>query len=117
MRVLVVEDEPAVRHLIDRLLTGRGHHVLTAPTAAEATALLYDFPGALDVALLDLILPGMSGLTYAEQLERMFPGVRVVIMTGWMDGAQLGAAEARGPLLWKPFSRESLISATESTPV
>ena len=81
MRLLVVEDEAAVRHVIDRVLTGHGHHVVAAPSAIEATALLLDFPEPPDVALLDLVLPGMSGLDYAERLAWQFPMIRLVFMT------------------------------------
>jgi CheY-like chemotaxis protein len=114
VRVLVVEDEPAVRHLIDRILTRRGHSVVTAPSAHDADAILLDFPAPIAVALLDLVLPGIGGREYADRLARRFPAIRVIFMTGWFDNPELRAAEASGPLLLKPFSTDALIAATES---
>jgi len=114
VRVLVVEDEPAVRHLIDRILTRRGHSVLTAPSAYEADAILLDFPAPIAVALLDLVLPGIGGREYAEHLASRFPAIRVIFMTGWFDNPELRAVAASGPLLLKPFSTDALIAATES---
>lgn len=113
MRVLVVDDEPPIRHLVDRLLTRRGHDVLTAPSVFEAMALLLDFPAPLDLALLDVRLPGMAGLAYADQLERAHPAIRLVFMTGSVDEAELVAAETRGSLILKPFGVRDLIAAVE----
>jgi two-component system cell cycle sensor histidine kinase/response regulator CckA len=111
MRVLVVEDEPLVRHLIDRAVTGHGHHALLASTVFDAMALLLDFPEAPDIALLDMVLPGMGGLAYASLLEQQFPGIRLVFMTGWLDHTQLADAEKRGTLLPKPFTLHRLFTA------
>ena len=114
MRILVVEDEPHIRHIVERVLAPRGHHVISASSVFEAMALLLDFPAPPDIALLDLGLPGMGGLAYAEQLQREFPSIRVVFMTGSVDDAQLGQAEQRGALLIKPFTFPSLIELINS---
>jgi len=116
LRVLVVEDEPAVRHLLDRLLTRRGHHVITAPSAVEAAAMILDYGVAIDIALVDVALPGISGLEFAGGLHRDFPSARIVMMTGWLDNDQLAVAQARGPVLLKPFRPEALFTIVESTP-
>jgi DNA-binding response OmpR family regulator len=116
MRLLVVEDEAAVRHVVDRLLTAHGHHVVVAPTVIEAMALLLDFPEAPDVGLLDLVLPGMGGVAYAKHLVRQFPMIRLVFMTGWFEGPQMAEAEALGTLLLKPFTPHTLLAAVEITP-
>jgi len=88
--------------------------VLTAPTVAEAAALLLDFPWTLDAALLDVVLPGTSGLVYAEQLRQRYPAARVVLMTGWLEPEKLEAARRRGPVLLKPFTPRALIEAVEA---
>ena len=116
LRVLVVEDEPAVRHLIDRLLTRRGHHVLAASSAVNAAAMLLDYGVAIDAALVDVALPGIGGLEFAADLQRDFPFARIVMMTGWLDNDQLGVAQTRGPVLLKPFRPEALFTIVESTP-
>jgi CheY-like chemotaxis protein len=109
VRVLVVEDEAAVRHLIDRVLTRRGHHVLMAERPELADAILLDFQAAPDVAVLDVILPGKSGVTYATELEQQFPAIRVVFITGWHHGPFVEDAKARGTLLTKPFTPADLL--------
>ena len=83
LRVLAVEDEPAIRHIIDRVLTRRGHHVLTAPDASQAGLLLLDFPDPLDVGLIDIRLPGpLNGIELAAQLSRRIPAMRIIMTTG-----------------------------------
>ena len=111
MRVLVVEAEPAVRHLADRVLTGRGHFVITAPSMFEAIALTLDFPEPIDIALLDVVTPGMGGLAYVDYLKRQFPAVRVVLMIVRSDVSKVPST---APLLFKPFTAQALISIAES---
>jgi DNA-binding response OmpR family regulator len=116
MRVLVVEDEPSVRHVVDRILTPRGYDVILASTAYAAAAILLDFPAPPDVALLDLVLPGKDGLVYATELQGQFPKIRFVFMTGWINSHLSVAAEAYGPLLAKPFTPEALLEAIGERP-
>jgi DNA-binding response OmpR family regulator len=111
VRILVVEDDPVVRHFVDAVLTRRGHNVLVASSAFEAAALLLDFPDPPDVALLDVMLPGMTGLVYSDHLVRQFPAIRLVFMTGLPDRPERVLAEARGVLLAKPFGVTALLAA------
>jgi CheY-like chemotaxis protein len=113
MRVLVVENEPAVRHVIDIALTRAGHHVVAAPSVFDAMALLLDFAHTPDVALLDLIMPGMGGLAYAEMLRRQHPAIRLVFMTGWQEHPDVDAAAQIGTILFKPFAPHVVRAAVE----
>ncbi len=114
LRVLIVDDDPGVRHLIDRVLTRRGHSTVAASTACEADALLLDFPAPPDVAVLDIMLPGIHGLAFADQLTRRYPKLRVVFITGWLDHPDRTVAETRGRVLSKPFTVPALIEAIGS---
>ncbi len=114
MRVLVVEDEPEVRHLVDRILTGHGHHVVAAPNVFEAMALLLEYPEPIDVALLYLSLPGMGGYAYADHVQGQFPRARVIFMTGRIEESILVEAERRAPLLLKPFAVDTLTRTIET---
>jgi two-component system cell cycle sensor histidine kinase/response regulator CckA len=109
MRALVVEDDAAVRHVIDRLLTRSGHHVVMAATADLASAMLLDYSWVPEIAILDLVLPGVDGLTYGSRLEREFPGIRLVFMTGYFDPSRIADAERRGRVLLKPFTGDALL--------
>jgi DNA-binding NtrC family response regulator len=108
-RALVVEDDAAVRHVIDRILTRNGFHVVMAPTADLATAMMVDYSWAPEIAIIDLVLPGIDGLTFGLSLEREFPGIRLVFMTGYFDPSRISDAEARGRVLLKPFTGDALL--------
>jgi DNA-binding response OmpR family regulator len=82
MRILVVDDEPAIRHLIDRYLTRQGHNVFVAPSAGEANALVLDSWQPFDAAVLDIRLPGIDGVACGELLRGLFPGIRVIFISG-----------------------------------
>lgn len=114
LRILVVEDDASVRGLIDRVLTAAGHQVLAAPSPGEASAfVLYDMPQVPELALLDIVLPGASGLQYAGDLRRLFPAIRLLFMTGWLEDEQDLQQQARrlGRILYKPFDRRALLDA------
>jgi CheY-like chemotaxis protein len=114
--MLVVEDDPAVRHFLDRLLAPEGDHLLIASTADDAAALLLDFPVTPDVALLDVVLPGLTGGEYAAVLRQRYPQIALVFITGFVghDIPELAhplIADARvaGRFLEKPFRPEALL--------
>ena len=77
---------------------------------------LYDFPVVPDLAVLDIRLPGISGVEYAEDLRRHFPSIRLVFMTGWGEQRdERHAARALGPILIKPFHPEDLLEIIRAT--
>ena len=80
--ILVVDDEPAVRLLVERVLVEAGFQVLTAMGGAEALELL-ERGGAVDLLLADLRMPIMSGTQLARRVEELRPDVRVVIMAAY----------------------------------
>jgi FixJ family two-component response regulator len=82
-----------------------------APDADQACALLLDFPEPPHVALIDLILPNILGVAFAERLLGRYPHVRLVFMTGWLDHPQVEAARTRGAVLPKPFNLADLVAA------
>ncbi|MCZ6602281.1 MAG: response regulator, partial [Planctomycetota bacterium] len=86
-RILVVDDEATVLDVIGRLLRSEGHRVSTAPTVADALALLEQTGGAFDVVLSDYRMPDMDGAEFHEILEGRFPDLvrRLIFVTG--DGA------------------------------
>jgi CheY-like chemotaxis protein len=109
--VLIVEDDPNVRHLVDTVLTRLGHHTLLAASANEASANLIDFEFTPQSALLDVVLLGMSGIEFGRLLRRLFPPVHLVFMTGWPDAAILQNLPRDTPLIRKPFTISTLLVA------
>jgi CheY-like chemotaxis protein len=111
-RVLVVDDEPAIRRVIARALTAEGHVVRTAGDGGEALALLEVAPA--DVVLTDLRMPGLDGVELGARLARDFAGTRVIVMSGSLDRGGTGAIRVpatAAAFLRKPFSLDEVVES------
>ncbi len=107
-RILVVDDDPDLRSILQERLTYRGYRVETAENGHDALTKLdqADFDGVL----LDYLMPGITGLTVLQHIQQHRPLLPVVMMTGQTSSqvaAQARAAGARACLL-KPFDQEKL---------
>ncbi|MGC4000869.1 MAG: response regulator [Anaeromyxobacter sp.] len=81
--VLLVEDEPAVRRVVRRLLASHGYRVLEA-TDGEQALLVYDEERSrIDLVLSDVIMPRMNGSRLLEELRRRDPQLRILFMSGY----------------------------------
>src|SRR3972149_9466441 len=103
-KVLVVDDDPAVRKSIDRVLAGKGYAVITAENGEEALRKLSE--EKYDVVYTDIRMPGMSGLDVAEKVKARRPWTPVVIITGYGNDAAEARAKAAGGggFLHKPLA-------------
>jgi CheY-like chemotaxis protein len=103
-KVLVVDDDPAVRKSIDRVLTSKGYAVITAENGEEALRKLNE--EKYDLIYTDIRMPGISGLEVAEQVKARKPWTPVVIITGYGTDAAEARAKAAGVLSFvhKPLS-------------
>lgn len=108
--ILLVEDEAAVRSLVETILTADGYNVLVAESAEDAVQLCHNQGAAIDVLLTDVVMPGVSGPELAKNLLTLQPGLRVIYMSGYageyLDGEGMGAD--RAALLQKPFTAAAL---------
>jgi putative two-component system response regulator len=107
--VLVVDDEPAVRRLIEGILTSAGHRVLSACSAVDAVRLVESEDVA--VVLTDINMPGsISGLELIGLLHAHRPSLPIIPVTGASDEANLRAALDRGAagFITKPFKAAEL---------
>jgi|TARA_E500000178_G_scaffold202303_1_gene199983 two-component system OmpR family response regulator len=96
--IAVVEDNPRIRELLEEEILDEGHQVLTFSSAEEFLAALESKP-AIDLVLLDLMLPGMDGLSCLERIrssKQAEHNVRVVIVTALNDGEKRRQAMALG---------------------
>jgi signal transduction histidine kinase len=103
LRVLVVDDEPAVRALLVDILTSLGATVLGCERADEALRAFQ--PGRFELVLTDLGMPGMNGWQLSQRLRAIDPDVRIVFVTGWgegLDPVQVRDAGADA-VIGKPF--------------
>jgi len=118
-RVLVVDDEPAVRQIVARLLRMAGYDADEAQCGEEAIESL-ERAGA-DIVLLDLEMPGMSGRTLFHAIRSRWPGLgaSVIVMSGDVETPEIAdwVALHRIPVLEKPFGRAALLAAVEAVPV
>ncbi|MFT7663972.1 MAG: signal transduction histidine kinase/CheY-like chemotaxis protein, partial [Planctomycetota bacterium] len=108
--ILIIEDQEDVRDIAARLLGSLGYDVQTATGGPEALAMFSDPDFCVDLVLLDVVMPVMSGIETFGKLRKLRNGQKVVFMTGHDPTASLknvlssdGAA-----LLHKPFTRHQL---------
>jgi PAS domain S-box-containing protein len=105
-RVLVVDDDAAVRTSTTRMLRTLGYEVLTAADGDEAEALVGRREGQLDVLVCDLAMPHKSGPEVAQAIKQLYPDIKVLFVSGYPRGAERELpAES---FLQKPYDREAL---------
>ncbi|MFZ5585842.1 MAG: PAS domain-containing hybrid sensor histidine kinase/response regulator [Thermodesulfobacteriota bacterium] len=81
-RVLVVDDEPALRRTTSLGLTRLGYRVTALASALDALAIIRDDPAAFDLVISDQTMPGMTGLELARRLRQLRPDLPVILTTG-----------------------------------
>ncbi len=109
--VLVVEDEPAVRALVTRVLTNEGYIVFAASDSIQALALLEDGDRSVDLLLTDVVLPGgMQGGALATKAVALRARLPVLFMSGHPRESLLHerGLDAGVNYLQKPFTPDSL---------
>ena len=107
---LLVEDEPEVRRLVEKLLRIQGYTVLAASSPAEAIALARGHAEPIDILVTDVIMPGLNGRELARVLAESRPSMKVLYMSGYADAAiaQQGLLEPGTAFLSKPFTPDAL---------
>jgi signal transduction histidine kinase/ActR/RegA family two-component response regulator len=108
--ILLVEDEDAVRSLVETILTADGYKILVANSPAQAVEICAAYSGAIDVLLTDVVMPEMSGPELAEELLALRPDLKVIYMSGYA-GEHLdeeGVSAEGASLLQKPFTAAAL---------
>jgi CheY-like chemotaxis protein len=96
------------------MLRELGHEVREAANGDDALDLLRDTPDC-DLMLADYVMPQMTGLQLADQMRARFPGVPVLLTTGYAESAIRQAWAERGYLsLQKPFHSEELATALQN---
>lgn len=106
--ILIVDDERPVRTLLDLILTPI-FHCESAETASEALNLLEN--QSFDVALVDMGLPGLSGLSLCRLIVKRNPGTAVVMISGETDDQSIADALAAGAVdyIKKPFELDRTV--------
>jgi DNA-binding NtrC family response regulator len=111
--ILVVDDEPEMRALLQDVLQGRGHHVTVAQSGREALKRLAEAECA--VVLTDLRMKEMQGIELLGEIKRSYPDINVILMTafGSVETAIEAMKQGAYDYLVKPIKNEELIRVTE----
>jgi CheY-like chemotaxis protein len=103
--VLVVDDEELVRETTREMLRQLRCKALLASSGRQAVDFYREHGAHIDLVLLDLTMPGLSGTATLRELRAIDPAVRVVIMSGYaFADAGAEAGERKAPFLRKPFT-------------
>ena len=101
--VLIVDDEPVMQSLLEKILSREGYQVMVAGDGAEALKMLAQ--ETVSLVLSDIKMPGMNGFDLLKEIKARYPGIGVIIMTAYgdtftvKDALLLGADE----YITKPF--------------
>ena len=108
--VLVVEDEPALLQMAQIMLRKLGYRVLAAGAPNEAIRLAEEHESEIHLAITDVVMPEMNGRDLAEWLQALYPGMKILFMSGYTADviAHRGVLEAGVNFLPKPFSLKDL---------
>lgn len=109
--ILLVEDDPAVRRLVHRILDQQGYRVFEASNANAALELIDSLEEKIDLLVSDVVMPLMSGPELAERIVVRCPEMQVLFISGYTDDrfkGQHGLSESQHVVLQKPFSAQVL---------
>jgi two-component system, cell cycle sensor histidine kinase and response regulator CckA len=104
--VLIVENESAIRNLVQLALERHGYRILTAGSGADAIQASKNHSGPIHLLITDVVIPDMNGPEIAKQLAITRPGLCTLFMSGYMDDAlsQHGLESGHIDFIQKPFS-------------
>ena len=113
-RILVIDDEPDMRAILEKILKSAGHEVILAADGREGVERYCASPA--DLVITDLNMPNQEGLETIGELRRRFPEVAIIAMSGKAAAVtMLSIAQKFGAIgmLHKPFPTDELIAAVE----
>ncbi|MCF7940656.1 MAG: response regulator [Spirochaetia bacterium] len=111
LKILLVDDERISREVAAHLLQSGGHTVVTAGLPSEAIALFKKEKETLDIIVLDMLMPEMSGKELFFRLKEIDPGIRTILLSGYGKNTDMQEALDHGVYrcLQKPVTRQQLL--------
>ncbi|MBN2714806.1 MAG: response regulator [Deltaproteobacteria bacterium] len=108
--ILVVDDEIPIRRLTTRILDKYGYSVLEAASGEEALHILLQKKGKVDLAVIDLVMPEMNGLQVQQEIRKIFPHIKTVIMSAYEPEhvQHYYLVKEKQEVLQKPFTVHTL---------
>jgi DNA-binding response OmpR family regulator len=112
--ILIVDDEPDVREVVEEYLTGNGYAAIAAESASAARAAAASHP--IDLALLDIRMPGEDGLSLARHLRERYATIAIVMLTsaGTVVDRIVGLEMGADDYITKPFDPRELLARVKS---
>ncbi len=109
-RILVVDDEPMIRDLLKEMLISIGYEVQTAQDGMAALEYYRRHKDQIDLVILDVMMPGMSGVEVFRRLKEIDPEVKTILASGYVERSQLNQAMQEGikDFIAKPFALATL---------
>lgn len=108
--ILVVEDDEPLRRMMIRALDGQGFRTIEAGTSAEGLAHFLSNRREIGLAIIEMVMPAMSGLDLAAELDRLRPGMAILYMSSLPESIAMESIARRSPerVLAKPFTSDDL---------
>ena len=108
--VLIVEDDSCLRKLAQGILRRYGYRVLVAENGEDALRINEEYDDQIHLLLTDVVMPRMGGKELAERLQPLYPGMKVIYMSGYTDNAIVrhGVLAPELNFLEKPFTPEGI---------
>ena len=110
-KILVVEDNGPLRRLMMRILEGCGYAVVEAASGEQGLERFHEQASSVDLVIVDMVMPGLSGLDVAAEMERHRPGMNILYISGHASSVAMESIARRSPdrVLIKPFDAGDLI--------
>ena len=116
-RILIVDDEPAVRNVIEKIMLRDGHEVLSAGFGLVALKTLADHP--VDLVITDIVMPYMTGVKLIDEIRTHYPDIKILAISGGGDRyspetcVALAKEHGADRAMMKPFIQSELTALTK----
>ena len=110
--ILLVDDEPAIRGLMRRMLEGQGYQLLEAGNGKDGVELAAEYEQPIHLVVTDVVMPFASGFDLVRDLVASHPETKVLYVSGYTDDSVAvrgGLKESRQAFLSKPFTQTELL--------
>ncbi len=109
-KILIADDDEEIRRALTAALSGNGYHSTSVSDGDEAIAYLRDNP--VDVLILDIMMPRVSGLEVLRHVQKQLPALKIIVLSGYLGTNLQRECENLGALhtLTKPYDFEDLMA-------
>lgn len=110
LKILVIDDEEAIRNMLKRFFRGEGHEVFLASNGQEGLEIVKEKNEVLDLVIIDRIMPGgPPGEEVARAVKRDFPIIKVIFMTGEHEFGPVARAAGADEVFLKSFGLKEIL--------